>query len=215
MKIRHGALVSIMLLVLAGESRAGSPGREFFNDLLDPGRRRGMTFHFEVGGGMTRVTAEKESWTPTDYEESKQAAGWIFGFGYAPLDQFIIHATIRWISFGDTGWMGAALGPFGAFVADEHIITGIGGSIYARRSIPSWFLTAGYGVSDFASPFDNDPFLPDYSGPGFFTGVGYEFTRHAHFRVELMWSKNSGSRQAEEGKWTCATLWATLGVVYY
>jgi len=202
--------MSFVLLVLVGETQAGS-----ISKLFDPGRRHGLTIHFEAGGGETSISAEHPAWTTTKLNTTEDGAGWIFGLGYAPMDQLIIHATVRWFMFGDKAPVGLILGPFGPLLSDEHMMGVLGISFYFSRNAPSLFLEVGAGGGSFASPFDDDTFYTSYSGDGYIAAVGYEFTRHVHVKIERMWTSNEEIKWPAEGKWDCATTWVTLGLVCY
>jgi len=180
------------------------------------GSRRGFIARFDLGGAVISTTAENPAWHNPEYSISKGGAGTVIALGYAPNDYVVIHGSLRNIYYGEHAPLAILMGPAGMLIEDGNLLMLVGVSYYFRRGIPSWFIEAGVGGGVIGNPF-GDRLLSnlDQDGLAFFAGVGYEFLRHYHFEVQFLWMRSDTGLQSREGRWTSATLMATVGVMIY
>lgn len=216
MKLSRLLLFSALLLLAAGDTLCGAyTGNDFFHDLINPGRRQGLTGRFDIAAGLVHTSAEHPSWSQV-YTSNDGGAGMAFGVGYGITDQFILSGTIRGLLYGEYALLGAVTGPLVLLFADEHMTATVNLSFYLNRHTPSLFFEVGGGGGMIGNPFDEGVINEDSEeGPGFIAGIGYEFRRHMQVEIHLMWSQNAESDHASRGKWTATTVMVTFGVLGY
>jgi hypothetical protein len=217
MKVLRYSLLSAVLLLSVGQTSADTyTGRDFFNDLLKPGKRQGLVGRFDFAGGVVHTTAEHSSWTPREWVSDDGGAGVVFGVGYGITDQILISGSVRGLIYGEYALLGLFTGPFALLFADEHLAATAGLSYYLGNSQPSWFLEAGVASGSMGNPFDDTiVYKTSSSGPGFYAGVGYEFAKHYQLELHLLWNQNRDADYDKEGRWTATSVFLTFGVLGY
>ncbi|MFH2057154.1 MAG: hypothetical protein ABIJ61_14445 [bacterium] len=216
MKFSRLALFCALLLLAGSDTLCGAyTGRDFFHDLINPGRRQGLTGRFDLAGGLVHTKAEHPSWSK-DYTSDDGGAGVVFGVGFGITDQFILSGTIRGLVYGEYAPLGVITGPLVLLFADEHMIASVNLSFYVNRHTPSLFFEAGVGGGMIGNPFDEGVINEDSEeGPGLIAGIGYEFNKHMQVEVHLLWSQNAKEDHASRGQWTVTTVMVTFGVLGY
>jgi hypothetical protein len=211
------AVLAVALLALTGGALADTyTVVDFFNDIIKPGRRQGLSGRFDIAGGLVHTKAEHSTWTPPEWTSDDGGGGVVMGIGYGVTDRIMISGSIRGLIYGEYAALGVVLGPIGFAFADEHFSSVAGLTYFLRSSYPSWFIEAGAGTGSIGNPFD-DALLYKTSayGPSLYGGIGYEFAKHYQVEVHIHWTQNSGTDQSRKGKWTATSVFATIGVLGY
>jgi hypothetical protein len=177
------------------------------------GQRKGFLLGGGLGLGFTSFSQEVavSFW---GYHESVKSdrenkVGVIsdFKIGYAPDNSWAIYYTSKVSWFG----MENALGN------NVTVANGLGAaavSYWFKPQAPSPFIAGGIGYSTWSLPFEDDP--PDtWTGPGFFVGGGYEFSRHWSIEGYLSWGKPKHEEFGIEANSNALSFMLTINALAY
>jgi hypothetical protein len=149
------------------------------------GKRKGFILGGGIGVGVTSYGYESHYYR--EYSSSMSASEIAFAtdlrIGYAPSDLVQVYgmSKVAWLISGGLTATGVA---------------GPGVTYFFDPAAPSWFVTAGLGLSTW-SKFIGTHFVGDrnsWYGFGLSVGAGYEFARHASIEGSLTW----GNPKTEE-----------------
>lgn len=192
---------------------------DFFDDLLQPGRRRGLIGRLDAGGGVSFIDVD---YPLGNIDKEEGAFAMTGGFGYAFTDQFMLQFNIHWSIYAsaldeddDAFWF-ILLGPLGPFLIDKQMVLGVEAAYFVRPSIPSWFFEIGVGGGLINNPFDEHSLISDsHEGLGLSAGVGYEFSRHFCVEIKYLYTRAEENYTSGRQVWTCHSLQLVIGVIGY
>lgn len=154
------------------------------------GHRQGFLLGFGAGLGNVTYEQEIEGHGGSITSDKENNIGFVtdFKIGYAPNNKLELYYTNQVVWFS----MENALDD-DVIIADG--VGAIGVSYFMAPQLstaawyPSFFLSAGFGLSSWGTPMEED--TDTWDGTGYFVGVGYEFTKH--YRVSLNYFANDPS----------------------
>lgn len=193
------AIVTSMLGALAPAARAFDNERRGF--VIGIGLGLGATHYRQVAveqGGSGVVVAERD-WTqsfsfPIDFK-----------IGWGATEKLLVtySSRVAWLS------VTSALNTKNTINSAIH---GVGVTYYFKPEGPSWFVSGVVGVSTWATTLSTDP---EFKGPGFQVGVGWEFQPHFALEATVSYGEADERVYGFDAGTDAASLLVTIGALAY
>jgi len=183
------------------------------------GTRKGFVLGFNVGGGLTSYTTTEFRVNFFDYppyfsdeyvesRKSSMAFATDLKIGYGVTDQFLIYYAnnVMWFGFKDPDWSESQFTIAGA--------TKVGMSYFFKPEAPSFFTSAGIGLSVWspliATGYSDEIWL----GLALSAGFGYEFSPHWAIELSAIWGIGGTDEDDDSGKNPLSVMF-TIGYTLY
>lgn len=174
-------------------------------------KRKGFVIGIGLGAGAVnyrQVAAEMGSSGTVVAErdwEQRMSFPVDFKIGGGVNDKLLIYYSSR------VAWLGVT-DPLNNKVTINSGIHGLGAAYYFKPEGPSWFLSGVIGVATWSGTISSDP---EFKGPGFQVGLGWEFQPHFALEATLSYGETKAVVYGFDTGTDAASLLVTIGALGY